>query len=162
MRLGVKVSSSTARQLDRAQAFAVAWFAKLRDRANSIQQQKGGLYTGHHDCVRSVFCNLDAGSPEHAQMCFGCTLLLSNRWYQEIDKSGIVLEGYQNKECTAYFLPHDNGGWGVSIRVGEQPAGHLPCPPLSSPRQEPHLQTPSSRQEDCHRSNERQKVRQRK
>jgi hypothetical protein len=51
----------------------------LRNRANSIQQQRGGLYTGHHDCVRSVFCNLDAGSPEHAQMCFGCMLLLSNR-----------------------------------------------------------------------------------
>ena len=33
------------------------------------------------------------------------------RWYQEIDKSGKVLEGYQNKECTAYFLPHDNGGY---------------------------------------------------
>ena len=57
--------------------FAAAWFARLR--ASSIQQQKGGLYTGHHDCVRSVFCNLDAGIPEHAQMCFGCTLLLSNR-----------------------------------------------------------------------------------
>lgn len=32
------------------------------------------------------------------------------RWYQEIDKSGKVLEGYQNKECTAFFLPHDNVG----------------------------------------------------
>ena len=67
----------------KGEAFAVAWFAKLRDRANSIQQQKGGLYTGHHDCVRSVFCNLDAGSPEHAQMCFGCTLLLSNRTFKQ-------------------------------------------------------------------------------
>jgi hypothetical protein len=65
--------------LTKGEDFAAAWFARLRDRANSIQQQKGGLYTGHHDCVRSVFCNLDAGSPEHAQMCFGCTLLLSNR-----------------------------------------------------------------------------------
>ena len=67
----------------KGEAFAAAWFARLRDRANSIQQQKGGLYTGHHDCVRSVFCNLDAGSPEHAQMCFGCTLLLSNRTFKQ-------------------------------------------------------------------------------
>ena len=63
----------------KGEAFAAAWLTKLRNRANSIQQQRGGLYTGHHDCVRSVFCNLDAGSPEHAQMCFGCMLLLSNR-----------------------------------------------------------------------------------
>ena len=54
----------------KGEAFAAAWLTKLRNRANSIQQQRGGLYTGHHDCVRSVFCNLDAGSPEHAQMCF--------------------------------------------------------------------------------------------
>ena len=69
--------------LTKGEDFAAAWFARLRDRANSIQQQKGGLYTGHHDCVRSVFCNLDAGSPEHAQMCFGCTLLLSNRTFKQ-------------------------------------------------------------------------------
>jgi hypothetical protein len=67
----------------KGEAFAAAWFAKLRHRANSIQQQRGGLYTGHHDCVRSVFCNLDAGSPEHAQMCFGCMLLLSNRTFKQ-------------------------------------------------------------------------------
>ena len=63
----------------KGEAFAAVWLTKLRNRANSIQQQRGGLYTGHHDCVRSVFCNLNAGSPEHAQMCFGCMLLLSNR-----------------------------------------------------------------------------------
>ena len=67
----------------KGEAFAAAWLTKLRDRANSIQQQRGGLYTGHHDCVRSVFCNLDAGSPEHAQMCFGCMLLLSNRTFKQ-------------------------------------------------------------------------------
>ena len=67
----------------KGEAFAAAWLTKLRDRANSIQQQRGGLYTVHHDCVRSVFCNLDAGSPEHAQMCFGCMLLLSNRTFKQ-------------------------------------------------------------------------------
>jgi len=84
------------------------------------------------------------------------------RWYQEIDKSliGQSVKGLPKQGVHGLLSPSRQ--WGVSIRVGEQPAGHLPCPPLSSPRQEPHLQTPSSRQEDCHRSNERQKVRQRK
>ena len=34
------------------------------------------------------------------------------RWYQEIDKNGKVLTGYQNKECKAFYLPLDNGGYG--------------------------------------------------
>ena len=34
------------------------------------------------------------------------------RWYQEIDKNGKVLTGYQNKECKGYYLPLDNGGYG--------------------------------------------------
>ena len=34
------------------------------------------------------------------------------RWYQEMDKNGKVLTGYQNKECKAFYLPLDNGGYG--------------------------------------------------
>ena len=34
------------------------------------------------------------------------------RWYQEIDKNGKVLTGYQNKECRGFYLPLDNGGYG--------------------------------------------------
>ena len=34
------------------------------------------------------------------------------RWYQEMDKNGKVLTGYQNKECKSFYLPLDNGGYG--------------------------------------------------
>ena len=34
------------------------------------------------------------------------------RWYQEMDKNGKILSGYQNKECKAFYLPLDNGGYG--------------------------------------------------
>ena len=33
------------------------------------------------------------------------------RWYQEMDKNGRVLAGYQNKECKFFYLPLDNGGY---------------------------------------------------
>ena len=33
------------------------------------------------------------------------------RWYQEMDKNGKVLSGYQNKECKSFYLPLDNGGY---------------------------------------------------
>ena len=29
-----------------------------------------------------------------------------------MDKNGKVLTGYQNKECKAFYLPLDNGGYG--------------------------------------------------
>ena len=33
------------------------------------------------------------------------------RWYQEMDKNGKVFKDtYQNKGCTQYYLPLDNGG----------------------------------------------------
>ena len=38
------------------------------------------------------------------------------RWYQEMDKNGKVLSGYQNKECKAFYLPLDNGGYGFEWR----------------------------------------------
>ena len=33
------------------------------------------------------------------------------RWYQEMDKNGKVLPGYQSKECKSFYLPLDNGGY---------------------------------------------------
>ena len=37
------------------------------------------------------------------------------RWYQEMDKNGKILSGYQNKECKAFYLPLDNGGYGFRL-----------------------------------------------
>jgi hypothetical protein len=33
------------------------------------------------------------------------------RWYQELDKNGKVLAGYQNRGCKFFYLPLDNGGY---------------------------------------------------
>ena len=38
------------------------------------------------------------------------------RWYQEMDKNGKVLSGYQSKECKSFYLPLDNGGYGFEWR----------------------------------------------
>ena len=56
------------------------------------------------------------------------------RWYQEMDKNGKVLTGYQNKECKAFYLPLDNGGYGFEWVSNLQVicAIHLkPCQHLS-------------------------------
>jgi hypothetical protein len=59
---------------DAARRFVV----KMRARAAELQQQKGGLYRGHRDCVRSTFCNIDEGIAEHGRMCLACMLLLNH------------------------------------------------------------------------------------
>lgn len=59
---------------DAARQFVV----KMRARAAELQQQKGGLYRGHRDCVRSTFCNIDEGIAEHGRMCLACMLLLNH------------------------------------------------------------------------------------
>ena len=41
-----------------------------------------------------------------AQPCYMFLL----RWYQEVDKAGINLPGYQIRSCAGCKLPYDNGG----------------------------------------------------
>ena len=47
---------------EQGEAAAAAWLNQLKARAATIHEEKGGLYTGHMDHVRSAFCNIDAGS----------------------------------------------------------------------------------------------------
>ena len=43
------------------------------------------------------------------------------RWYNEVDKDGKALEGYQNRECAAYQLRLDNDGalfrWTANVQI---------------------------------------------
>ena len=74
------------------------------------------------------------------------------RWYQEMDKNGKVITGYQSKECKSFYLPLDNGGYGFEWVSNLQ----VICrPPEADPGQESNLHPLGSRQENGDRGYEK-------
>ena len=70
-------------QSERSVEASAAMYSQLRDRAQFLQDQEGGLYRGSNsgtrgsECVRSVFCSIDGGRHVLERACCACWLVQS-------------------------------------------------------------------------------------